>query len=178
MITSPTVGLTRTVEGTGVTIARRNRGEVAPTAWYYRCSMRQRGGTRRCRCPRHCRRARGGACYRTRPRLCRRWLHTTRADQRRHIPIDRITHAELAGGVPAPTIDRTRTVKRADVANPSIDCRKRHPCRHGDGHRSRAIEYGGAVAELASPIRPPTIGYTRTGYRTGLIVPCANRRNG
>ena len=110
--------------------------------------------------------------------MCRCGRHTTRADKRGDIPIDHITHAQFAKEVPAPTIGGTCTVKRADVSNSPIDCRKRrHPRRHGDDYRSRAIGRG-AVADLAIIVLAPTIGYTRTGYRTGVIIPCANRRNG
>ena len=58
-----------------------------------------------------------------------------------------------------------------------IDCRKRHPRRHGDRYGNFAISPG-AIAECALGVRAPAIGYARTGYRTGMRNPCANRRNG
>ena len=75
LITSPTESITRTIEGTGVFIPRRNRGEVTPAAW---CQRRGAGcGACRCRCLRgrgagcgacRCRCLRGGT--RPRRRLC------------------------------------------------------------------------------------------------------------
>ena len=63
------------------------------------------------------------------------------------------------------------------MLNPRFNCRKRYPSRHGDSHRSRASGRG-AVADLALSVRAPTIGCTRTGYRTGVVTTYRKRRNG
>ena len=76
--------------------------------------------------------------------------------------------------IPPPTIGGTGTGYHTRVISSRSDCLKLHPRRHGDGHSSPASRCR-AVAQLAGGIRAPAIGYTRTGYRAGIIPTRTNR---